>query len=291
MSRPARLSRVAPTIRPVAKVRRMPRPIAAHRHREILKRIETSAIVSVEELAGNFGVSRETIRRDLKALADRGHVDIVHGGAARREAREAALADRAGENAAGKAAIGRFAAGLVADGMVVLLDSGTTTKAVAEALSGRSDLTVCTTSLASALLLCRLPGTRVHLLGGEIDPNDESTTGLDVIASLARFRVDIAFVGAGGMSHDGEITDFTRSGAEQRAAMLEAAERSYFVADRTKFGRLTPIRIRGTERAAGVIVDTEPPPPLGAALARRGLQVLVAGSDLVTSPSRAGNRR
>lgn len=256
----------------------MPRPIAARRHDEILKRIARAGTVSVEELARGFGVSRETIRRDLKALAGRGRVDVVHGGAARRETVEAALDQRSHENAAGKAAIGRAAARLVEDGMVVLLDSGTTTLEVARALAGKRNLTVCTNGLANAQLMCRLPGTRVHVLGGEVDVTDEAMVGIDVIQALARFRVDIAFVGAGGLSEEGEVTDYTRAGAEQRARMVEAAERAYFVIDRTKFGRLTPIRIANAGTATGFVVDVEPPRRMAGCWAARGQQVIVANA-------------
>jgi DeoR/GlpR family transcriptional regulator of sugar metabolism len=258
----------------------MARPIAARRHDEILRRIAAAGTVSVEELAGHFDVSRETIRRDFKALADRGQLDIVHGGAVRK-ADESALSVRLSENPAGKAAIGRTAARLVETGMVVLLDSGATTLAVAEALSARIaaeglSLTICTSSLPIALLLCRAPGTRVHMLGGEIDPNDESAFGLDAIEALSRFRVDIAFVGAGGLSQTGDITDFTRLAAEQRARMIASAAKAYVVADNSKFGRLTPIRITGTEQVAGIIVDARPGRALIQALARRGVRLLVA---------------
>src|SRR5215213_5224553 len=125
----------------------MTRPIAARRHDDILKRIEATGTVSVEELSRKFGVSRETIRRDLKALAERGRVEVVHGGAARREVVEPALGQRSRENVEGKAAIGRAAAELVGDGMVVLLDSGTTTLAVARALRAKQNLAICTNSL------------------------------------------------------------------------------------------------------------------------------------------------
>ena len=96
----------------------------------------------------------------------------MHGGAARCEASEPALSLRSQENAAGKAAIGRAAAGLVENGMVVLLDSGTTTLAVAQALAELRNLTICTASLPIALLMCHVPGMRVHMLGGEIDPGE-----------------------------------------------------------------------------------------------------------------------
>ena len=256
----------------------MARPIAARRHDEILKRIAATGIVSVEELAKGFGVSRETIRRDLKVLADRGRLDVVHGGAARRETVEAAFDQRSHENVEGKAAIGRAAADLVEDGMVVLLDSGTTTLEVARALVAKRNLTICTNALAIAQLLCRVPGTRVHMLGGEIDATEEAAVGVDVIAALGRFRVDIAFIGVGGLSHSGEITDYVRAAAEQRSRMILSADRAYILIDHTKFGRLTPVRIPEAERAAALVLDREPPAMMAESLARRGLHIIVAVS-------------
>ncbi len=246
------------------------RLLATRRHDEILQRAGTAGSVGVGELARLFNVSRETIRRDLKYLAERGRLDIVHGGATRRNAHEPALAQRLADNAAGKAAIGRRAAALVSDGMVLLLDCGTTTLAVAHALHERQGLTVCTTSLAIAQLLCRLPRTRVHLLGGEIDPAEEATTGIDVLDAIARFRFDLAFIGGGGLTPEGEVTDYTRAGAEQRGRMITAAAQAWFVIDHTKFRRLTPVRIPHFTAAAGLITDAPLPPPAAAALARRG---------------------
>src|SRR5258707_10806954 len=105
-----------------------------------------SGSVSVGELANTFGVSHETIRRDLKLLADQGHLDVVHGGAARRGMREPTIAQREGENAEGKAMIARAAAALVQDAASVLIDSGTTTEALVYELLGKPGLTVFTNS-------------------------------------------------------------------------------------------------------------------------------------------------
>lgn len=254
----------------------MIRPIAAHRHDEILKRLGASGTVSVEELADHFNVSRETVRRDLKLLAGRGRLAVVHGGATRKTV-EATLASRLSENPDGKAAIGQAAASLVEDGMVVLLDSGATTLAVAEALQHRPDLTVVTPSLPIALLMCREPGRRVHILGGEVDCTDEAAFGIEVLEALNRYRFDLAFVGIGGISEQGEVTDFTRVGAEQRGRMLTAAARSYLIADRTKFGRLTPIRMPHAGRATGLITDRAPPPAVAEAFQGRGTAITVAG--------------
>lgn len=256
------------------------RAIAARRHDEILKRLAADGHISVEEMAARFAVSRETIRRDLKALAGRGQLAIVHGGATRRSD-EPALAVRREDNPAGKAAIGRAAAGLVEDGMVVLLDSGSTTLAVAQALAARGltawqGLTVCTNSLSIGLVLCRVPGIRLHLLGGEVNGLDEAAFGTEGIAALARFRADIAFIGVGGVSESGDLTDFAVLPTELRAAMLGAAERGFIVVDRTKFGRLTPIRLQPVPAGTSLIVDAAPPAPMASALAARDLRIVVA---------------
>ncbi|UCI18429.1 DeoR/GlpR family DNA-binding transcription regulator [Mesorhizobium sp. B2-1-8] len=251
------------------------RALAPRRHDEILRRLAAVGSVGITDLANFFHVSRETIRRDLKHLADRGQLDIVHGGATLFEATEPALNERSQENAAGKAAIGRTAAGLVEDGMVVFLDSGTTTLAVAHALDRRQSLTICTTSLSIALHMCRQPNVRVHMLGGEIDPAEEAAIGIDALEAISRFRVDVAFLGGGGLSPDGEVTDFTRNGAEQRSRMVATASKAYFVLDNSKFGRLTPLRIPRFELAAGVIVDVPPPSSTIEALERKGPKLIV----------------
>ena len=252
------------------------RALAPRRHAEILKRLGAQGSVSITELAGFFDVSRETIRRDLKLLSDKGQLDIVHGGAARFEPSEPALSLRSQENARGKAAIGRAAAGLVKDGMVVFLDSGTTTLAVAQAMAELRNLTICTASLKIALLLCHMPGMRVHMLGGEIDPGEEAASGIDTLEAMSRFRVDIAFLGGGALSPDGEVTDFTRAGAEQRGRMIALASKAYFVLDSSKFAKLTPLRIPHFERAAGIIVDIEPQQQIAEALRRKGPELIVA---------------
>ena len=250
------------------------RALSVQRHAEILQRLAANGAVSIANLAEHFAVSRETIRRDLKLLADRKELNLIHGGAARFAGSEPALTQRSMENAKGKAAIGRAAAALVRDGMVVLLDSGTTTLAIAEALTARRSLTVCTPSLAIALRLCRQPGFRVYVLGGEVDPSEEAASGIDMVEALRNLRVDIAFIGAGGLSDTGEVTDFTRNGAEQRSRMIEAAATAYFALDSDKFGRLTPMRVPNFESADGIIVDKMPPRRLAEAVAKRGPRIL-----------------
>ena len=253
----------------------MVRPLAVRRHNEIVQRLRAVGSVSVGELAEIFGVSHETIRRDLKLLADQGHLDVVHGGASRRGMMEPPIAQRGEENPEGKAAIARTAARMVKDEATVLLDSGTTTAALTLELVGRPGLTIATNSLNHAITLCRVPDNRVFMLGGDIDSNDEATFGLGAAAGIDSVRADIAFVGVGGFAEDGGLTDYSAIAADTRGRMILAG-RAYLLADHTKFTRRTPFRVPHMGKCAGIIVDRMPERTLSAAWEELGLQIILA---------------
>jgi len=253
----------------------MVRPLAVRRHNEIVQRLRAAGSVSVGELAGTFNVSHETIRRDLKLLADLGYLDVVHGGAARRGMMEPSIAQRGEENTEGKAAIARTAARMVADAGTVLVDSGTTTAALTYELVGRPGLTICTNSLNHALTLCRVQGNRIVVLGGEVDNNDEATFGTGTSTGIDSVRVDLAFIGVGGFAEDGGMTDYSVVAAETRGRMILAGP-SYLMADHTKFTRRTPFRVPNMSQVAGAIVDRMPDKALAAAWTALGWEIVLA---------------
>ncbi|MFJ5369221.1 DeoR/GlpR family DNA-binding transcription regulator, partial [Bosea sp. CER48] len=197
------------------------------------------------------------------------------GGALRNERSEAPFENRRTVNRAGKEAIAGLAASLVGNGMTVLLDSGTTTEAVARALarSGCERLTVHTTSLANARLASRLPGARVFLIGGEFDRNEDATTGAEALKAIARLSADFSFVSVGGVDERGWLTDYTRAGATIRTALLNAAEQGFAMADSSKFGLLLPSRIGGDQPFAGLLVDLPPPGAIATKLVEGGVRI------------------
>jgi DeoR/GlpR family transcriptional regulator of sugar metabolism len=253
----------------------MVRPLAVRRHNEIVQRLRAAGSVSVGELANIFGVSHETIRRDLKLLSEAGHLDVVHGGAARRGMMEPSIEQRGEENAEGKTAIAREAAGMVADAGSVLIDSGTTTAALTQELVGRAGLTIFTNSLNHAVTLCRVSGNRVFMLGGEIDNNDEATFGTGPATGLDTVRADIAFIGVGGFAEDGGMTDYSITAAETRGKMI-ASGRAYLLADHTKFTRRTAFRVPNMDKCAGVIVDRMPDKALATVWTGWGWDIILA---------------
>jgi DeoR family glycerol-3-phosphate regulon repressor len=245
--------------------------LAEQRHQYILAQVTRNGALSVAELVRELNVSRETIRRDLNTLAGRGLIVTTHGGA-----REPDLDVREAANAGAKRAIGERAAELVPDGASLIIDSGSTTQAVARALTGRHRLTVYTNDWRIALLLGRRNDNRVTLLGGELSENEDATFGLDTVHQLTQYHADFAFVGAGGISSEAWLTDYTRMAAEVRGRMISAANLAVVVADNSKFGRVTPVRINGFESARYLVTELAPDRALVKAIAARGPELLIA---------------
>ena len=250
--------------------------LAEQRHQYILAQVAKTGALSVAELVRELNVSRETIRRDLNALAGRGLLVTTHGGALSSDRREPDLDTREAANAGAKRAIGERAAEFVPDGASLIIDSGSTTQAVARALLDRHRLSVYTNDWRIALLLGRRNDNRVTLLGGELSDIEDATFGLDTAHQLTQYHADFAFIGAGGISPDGYLTDYSRMAAEVRSRMIAAADMVVVVADHSKFGRVTPVRINGIESARYLVTELAPEKALGKAITAHGPEILIA---------------
>jgi DeoR/GlpR family transcriptional regulator of sugar metabolism len=147
---------------------------------------------------------------------------------------------------------------------------------VARALAERHQLSIYTNDWRIAQVLGRRNGNRVTLLGGELSDDEDATFGLDTVQQLAQYHVDFAFVGAGGITPDAYLTDYSRMAAEVRSRMIAAAGVAVVVADHSKFGRVTPVRINGFESARYLVTELAPDRALGRALETRGPELLIA---------------
>jgi DeoR/GlpR family transcriptional regulator of sugar metabolism len=250
--------------------------LAEERQSRILSLVNAHRSMTVADIQRRLKVSRETVRRDLLALEDRRKLRRTHGGAISLATSEPGLEVRQVINAEGKRAIGRLAAEMVPDGAAVLLAGGTTVQSVSDALTVRRGLTVVTNCVTTCLKLGGRNGNRVHLLGGEVQPQNQTTLGRDATEMLARYFADFAIVGAGGISPDGQLMDYTREEAELYGLMIRSARTVIVVADHQKFGRIAPARVPGLEKATYLVTDAEPEPVMAEVLGRLPVQVLVA---------------
>jgi len=250
--------------------------LAEQRHQYILSELGRSGALSVAELVRSLDVSRETVRRDLNALAARGLLVMTHGGALAADRREPSLSEREAANAEAKRTIGRRAAEFVPDDASVLIDSGSTPHAVALALADRHRLSIYTNDWRTAFVLARRNGNRVTLLGGELSDNEDAAFGLDTITQLSHYHADFALIGAGGITPDAQLSDYSRMAAEVRSRMIGAGNTVIVVADNSKFGRVTPVRIEGMEKARYVVTELAPDRALAKAITARGPEILIA---------------
>jgi DeoR/GlpR family transcriptional regulator of sugar metabolism len=209
--------------------------LGAERARVLRKRLAENGALRVAEEAKRFGVSEETIRRDIKRLSAEGVADMVFGGAVLR-ASSPLPPIRERRQEAAKAAIARAAIGLVEPGQVVILDAGTTALALAPLLAGIADLTIVTNSLPAATLLAAAPHVATYLIGGRLVPDSMSLIGPQAERELAEINAHWAFLGAAAIEVGGALTSADPYEASVKRAMIGAAQRTAVLADANKFG-------------------------------------------------------
>jgi DeoR family glycerol-3-phosphate regulon repressor len=248
-----------------------------YRRSRILAALHLQQRTSVNELATQLDVSRETIRRDLTQLENGGLLRKVHGGAVPMQtATEPALQLRAAQHRIEKHLIGERAARLFRAGDSLFVDAGSTTTAFATALAAVRGITVITNSLDVALRLGRARDARVHLLGGVFKPTGIETVGAEAIEQIATFHPDYAVLTVGAIDEDGNVLDFDHDEAMIARAMIGQARSLTLLADNSKFGRPALMRICQLREVSRLVTDRSPPKALWELLRAAETEVIIA---------------
>lgn len=224
---------------------------------KIMLMINTYGVVNVNELAKKFGVTVETIRRDLELLEKKNMLKRVYGGAISNASKstERDYTVRESIKIDEKRAIARKTAELIHDGDSIVFDLGTTTLEVAKCLSDKKGLTCLTNSLTIGMELSRNPSTRVFMLGGKLRRGDFSTSGFMAESGLQNFRVDKAIIGVSGITVKNGVTDYHIEEANVRRKMISIAEKVILVADSSKFGISTFVQVCPLEQIQVIVTD------------------------------------
>jgi len=230
---------------------------AAERHEAILERARANGRVEVGALADELGVTVETVRRDLTALERLGVVRRVHGGAlpVERLTLEPTLATRETKQSEQKHRIAQRAIEEIPRGASVLLDSGTTTVAIAALLPVDMELTVVTNSITIASTLADRPGIELMMLGGRIRYRTGAAVGTWATTALGDVYTDVAFLGTNGFNVERGFTTPDQAEAVAKAAMTTAARRVIMVADATKAGQVHLHRFASVDQVAMLLTD------------------------------------
>jgi DeoR family transcriptional regulator, aga operon transcriptional repressor len=233
------------------------RVLSEERRRAILDLIDRDGRALVKSLASKFGSSEVTIRKDLEVLHSHGLVHRTHGGAL--PVRSAALLDPSLQEKAKlyrkeKQRIALAAVRLVKEGQSVVLDSGSTTTAVARALRQFRQLSVITNAVNIAV---ELAGTSVEVIltGGTLRENSFSLVGPLTEESLRRVSADILFLGVDGFDVHLGLTTPNLLEAKVNRVMMEISRRTVVVCDSSKLGRRSLSLIASPSAVQQVITD------------------------------------
>ena len=267
--------------------------LPARRKEALASAVNAAGEVTVGQLADDFGVSVDTVRRDLDELAADGFVTRTHGGAIRKSVlsrAETPIAERMRVNGPAKRAIGRRAAELVQDGQTLLLNGGTTTLAVLEHLADRRDLTVVTNNLLVPAALPPGCASEVYMLGGNVRVGSQVTVGPVEFPGAEggrshRIQADVALISVGGVSGDMGYSTSNVHEARMMFKMMRSSRLVVLLADSTKFGKDVFAQVAELDAADVVVTDAPVPSRHAELLERAGIQVLVAGSDDALTPS------
>ncbi|RWL85319.1 MAG: DeoR/GlpR transcriptional regulator [Mesorhizobium sp.] len=253
--------------------------IHSKRHGEILRLLGEEGTISIARLAERLGVSQETVRRDVKPLADDGSVLKMHGAVGLASmVGEAPFERRMRENAEAKRLIARMVAATIRDGEAIMLDTGTTTSFLARELLGHRRLTVVTNSSDIARTLATVNGNKVYMAGGELRSDSGAAFGISAIEFVSRFSVDHAVISIGAVDADAGLTDYELEEAEFARMVLSRGQRSLVVTDHTKFGRQGLVRVCGFDGFSELATDQPPPADIAAALSRAGARLTIAAA-------------
>ena len=230
------------------------------RHDRILTEIVEFGHVEVKMLSQKLTVSDATVRRDLRTLADKGHVELTYGGATLPRPSDFSVRSKAVRNVEAKRIIGRLAAELVGDNEQICLDSGTTCFEMCPYLKRRRGLLVIVNSVRLAIELGPAPDIKVLMISGTYRPERMDSVGPLANVTIEQLRGYAAFIGADGLS-----TDFGVSACDIESALLyrqviRNARETNLLVDHTKF--LTPslFKICEISDITRVVTDQEPLP-------------------------------
>lgn len=238
--------------------------------REILHR---DGRVVAKHVAVDLGVSEDSIRRDLRELADAGEMVRVYGGALPVAPADRPVDERATLATESKERVARRAVELIARASTIVLDAGTTTLAMARMLPHGADLTVITPSPAIALAVAEQSDARIVMIGGELARYSMVAGGPLAMEAVQHLAADLFFLGVTGIDADRGLTTGHLDDAVTKRAIAARCAKTFVLGSEEKIGAISPFPVLDLEAVSGIVIDPLDPNLLVEALARRAIVV------------------
>ncbi|MDR2504518.1 MAG: DeoR/GlpR family DNA-binding transcription regulator [Oscillospiraceae bacterium] len=235
--------------------------VLALERRELIKtKLSSDGNVVVAELAREFGVTEETIRRDLDKLEQEGHARKTYGGAVRSDSAQFDLPYRirSQTNVESKRQMATLAAKLVPDGATIAVDSSSSAAFVVRALQQKLSLSIITNSIGMLTELAGKTGWNILSTGGSLKGNGLALVGRQAERMVEGYHVEIAILSCRGLDASMGFMDSNEPDAEIKRAFIRQADKTIFLVDSSKFDRRSFVTIAETERASVIVTNAKP---------------------------------
>ena len=248
------------------------------RQLELLEEVRRARSVSVEALAERFGVTLQTVRRDVKLLSEAGLLARYHGGVRvpSSTTENIAYRQRQALESDAKTRIAQAIARRVPNGCSLILNIGTTIEAVARELQHHSGLRVITNNLHIASLMSTNPDCEVIVAGGQVRGADQGIVGEATVDFMRQFKVDIGLIGISGIEADGTLRDFDYREVKVARTIIEQSREVWLAADHSKFNRPAMVELAHVNDIDVLFTDAAPPAPFDDLLAQGHVECVVA---------------
>ena len=250
--------------------------LAAQRRDFLLNRLQSDGRLVAKDVAAEFGVTEDSVRRDLRELAAAGLCQRVYGGALPVSPAVADYAARGSVSPAAKQRVAAAAAALIRPGSTVLLDGGTTALAVTAALPSDLRATVVTHSPTVAAALVEHPTVEVYVLGGRLFKHSAVTCGAAAAEAAAGVHADLFLLGVTGVHHEAGLTTGDPDEAAMKRTLAGRAAETYVLASHEKIGAASPYTVLPLRAVSGIITDAPTGSPVLEQLRRQGVAIVEA---------------
>jgi DeoR/GlpR family transcriptional regulator of sugar metabolism len=244
------------------------------RQQHILQKLRNEGKVLASELSATLNISEDTIRRDLRDLAEAGLIQRVHGGALLRSPAVASYHKRESQRLAAKVEIAQAALPLIRNGQVIIMDGGTTTLQVAQKMPYDLELTVVTNSPPIAVALAEHPAIEVILIGGKLYSKSLVTVGVTAVESLRTFRVDLCMLGICSLHPETGISVPMLEEAHVKRAMINSAAEVVALASAEKLNTAAPYIVGPLTDLTHLVTESDVPTEVLTPYRARGITII-----------------
>lgn len=244
----------------------------------ILGDLRLKGRVIAQELAQTFGVSEDTVRRDLREMAARGECERVYGGALLSNSKTVPLKTRIIEDGERKSVLGKAASGFLSEDMVVFIDAGSTNLAIAQSVPEGLRVKIITNTPAIAAELSGRADVDLIVIGGKVDPAVGAAIDATALRQLEQMRPDLCILGACGITlENGLAADVFEDAVFKRLAST-ASNHTLIAATSEKLGHRAAFHVRDLAPPLTIILEPDADAGFVDALRMQGLQPHLAGS-------------